>query len=425
MQGIRSALLAASAFAIPVLVSGSAFAQNTGCPVKVGSIYPTSGPMGLVGERIAQSTQFAVEVMNEAGGIKGCDIELLLRDTQGDSKVGVDAAKNLVDVEGVPVLLGAVSSGVSLPVLTSVAVPSKVVQVSCCSSSPSFTALAETGDTAGYWFRTYATSRTQAAVGAKIAADAGYQKTAVIYVNTDFGVSAAEQFKKDLEKLGGNVTAMVPYAEKQQSYRAEVTKALEGEPDSLYLVAFPVDGATMTREWISLGGTGNLVVNNSLRSADYLEAVGAEYLKDAIGYDSAQPRVAEVDDFNSMYEARFDGPPDGPGLHSSFDAAIVAMLAMESASELTGDAIKDQIRAVTNPEGEPVGPTVEGLKTAKALIAEGKPIRYVGATGPLQFDKNGDVSAPKMIWKFTGDGTEETGYLSLEDVDALIAELEG
>lgn len=425
MRTTKFLLLAGVAGAALAANGGSAQAQDVECPVKVGSIYPTSGPMGLVGQRIAESTQFAVEVMNEAGGVKGCEVDLLLRDTQGDSKVGVDAAKNLVDVEGVKVLLGAVSSGVSLPVLTSVAVPSKVVQVSCCSSSPSFTALAEEGKTDGYWFRTYATSRTQAAVGAKVTADRGYQNTAVIYVNTDFGVHAAEQYKKDLERLGGTVTAMVPYAEKQQSYRAEVTKALEGEPDSLYLVAFPVDGATLTREWISLGGTSQLVVNNSLRSKDYLEAVGAEYLKDVVGYDSAQPRVESVDSFNEMFQARFDSPPDGPGLHSSFDAAIVAMLAMESAGELTGDAIRQQIRAVTNPEGEPVGPTVEGLQKAKELIAEGKAIRYVGATGPLQFDKNGDVSAPKLVWQFNDEASEEIGYISMEEIDALIAELDG
>ena len=163
--------------------------------------------------------------------------------------------KSLVDIEAVPALIGAISSGVSLPILTSVAVPAKVTQVSCCSSSPSFTDLAKEGKTEGYWFRTYATSRTQAAVGALITHEQGYQNTAVIYVNTDFGVNAAKQFKADVEKLGGTISSMVAYNENQPSYRAEVTSALEGDPDSLYLVAFPVDGATITREWISLGGT--------------------------------------------------------------------------------------------------------------------------------------------------------------------------
>lgn len=404
-------------------VAGAASAQD--CPIKLGAILPVSGPMGQVGERIAETGAFAVEVMNEAGGIKGCDVEYLLRDTQGQSTVGVDAAKSLVDLEGVQALVGAVSSGVSLPVLTSVAVPSKVVQISCCSSSESFTALAEEGKTEGYWFRTYATNRSQSAMGALVASDQGYKKTAVIYVNTDFGVGLAKRFEQDLAKLGGTITSMVAYNENQQSYRAEVTAALAGDPDSLFLVAFPVDGATITREWLSLGGTGNLIVNNSLRSDDYFKAVGHQYLQDMIGYDSAQPRLPSVDSFNEMFQARFDSPPNGPGLHSVFDAVMVTLLAMEMSDELTGTNIRDNMRMVTSSEGTEVYPTVEGLVKAKELIAAGTPIRYVGATGALQFDANGDVQAPKMTWKLDGETNVETGYYTTEEVAALIARLDG
>ncbi len=404
-------------------VAGAASAQD--CPIKLGAILPVSGPMGQVGERIAETGAFAVEVMNEAGGIRGCDVEYVLRDTQGQSTVGVDAAKSLVDLEGVQALVGAVSSGVSLPVLTSVAVPSKVVQISCCSSSESFTALAEEGKTEGYWFRTYATNRSQSAMGALVASNQGYKKTAVIYVNTDFGVGLAKRFEQDLAKLGGTITSMVAYNENQQSYRAEVTAALAGDPDSLFLVAFPVDGATITREWLSLGGTGNLIVNNSLRSDDYFKAVGHQYLQDMIGYDSAQPRLPSVDSFNEMFQARFDSPPNGPGLHSVFDAVMVTLLAMEMSDELTGTNIRDNMRMVTSSEGTEVYPTVEGLMKAKELIAAGQPIRYVGATGALQFDANGDVQAPKMTWKLDGETNVETGYYTTDEVAALIAKLDG
>ncbi len=403
--------------------AGAASAQD--CPIKLGAILPVSGPMGQVGERIAETGAFAVEVMNEAGGIKGCDVEYVLRDTQGQSTVGVDAAKSLVDLEGVQALIGAVSSGVSLPVLTSVAVPSKVVQISCCSSSESFTALAEEGKTEGYWFRTYATNRSQSAMGALVASEQGYKKTAVIYVNTDFGVGLAKRFEQDLAKLGGTITSMVAYNENQQSYRAEVTAALADDPDSLFLVAFPVDGATITREWLSLGGTGNLIVNNSLRSDDYFKAVGHQYLQDMIGYDSAQPRLPSVDSFNEMFEARFDSPPNGPGLHSVFDAVMVTLLAMEMSDDLNGTSIRDNMRMVTSSEGTEVYPTAEGLMKAKELIAAGEAIRYVGATGALQFDANGDVQAPKMTWKLDGESNVETGYYTTEEVAALIARLDG
>jgi ABC-type branched-subunit amino acid transport system substrate-binding protein len=418
---IKSISMAACAVVFNVIGS-TAYAVD--CPVKLGAILPVSGPMGQVGERISNTGAFAVEQFNEAGGVLGCPVEYLLRDTQGQSTVGVDAAKALVDLDGVQALIGAVSSGVSLPVLTSVAVPSKITQVSCCSSSESFTALAEEGKTDGYWFRTYATNRSQSAMGAKLTVDSGFKNTVVIYVNTDFGVGLAKRFEADIAKLGGNITQMVAYNESQQSYRAEVTKALEGNPDSLFLVAFPVDGATITREWLSFGGTNNLIVNNSLRSDDYFAAVGTQYLQNLQGYDSAQPRLPSVDNFNEMFEAKFETPPNGPGLHSVYDAVTVVLLAMEASGQITGESIRDNIRLVTSPDGIEVYPGPEGISRAKELLAAGKTIRYVGATGALSFDKNGDVQAPKMTWKLDGDKNVETSYMTTAEVEKLIKMLD-
>jgi branched-chain amino acid transport system substrate-binding protein len=411
-------------FIATITLGGVGSASASECTVKLGAILPVSGPMGQVGERISATGQFAVDQFNEAGGVKGCNVKYVLRDTQGQSTIGVDAAKSLVDIEGVQALIGAVSSGVSLPVLTSVSVPSKITQVSCCSSSESFTALAKEGKTDGYWFRTYATNRSQAAMGALLTTNSGFKNTAVIYVNTDFGVGLAERYAADIVKLGGSISSMVAYNESQQSYRAEVTTALQGDPDSLFLVAFPVDGSTLTREWLALGGTGNLIVNNSLRSSDYFEAVGSKHLQKLQGYDSAQPRIPSVANFNEMFEERFDGPPNGPGLHSVYDAVTVVLLAMEASEEITGENIRNNIRTVTAADGEEVYPGPDGIKRAKELLATGKSIRYVGATGGLQFDKNGDVQAPKMTWKLVGDENVETGYFTTEEIADLIKKLD-
>src|SRR6056297_3541487 len=125
-------------------LGGAAMAQD--CTTKIGAVLPTSVDWG---RPIAETAQFAVDQANEAGGVAGCQIEMVLRDTQVDPKVGVDAAKALVDLDGVQVLIGAVSSGVSMPILTSVTVPAGVMQMSCCSSSTAFTVLSEDGKTDG------------------------------------------------------------------------------------------------------------------------------------------------------------------------------------------------------------------------------------------------------------------------------------
>ena len=127
-----------------MLAMGNQPAAAQSCTTKIGAVLPTSVDWG---RPIAATAQYAVDLFNEAGGVKGCKIDMILRDTQVDPKVGVDAAKALVDLEKVPLLIGAVSSGVSMPILTSVTVPSNVMQMSCCSSSTARRPTSTTGRT--------------------------------------------------------------------------------------------------------------------------------------------------------------------------------------------------------------------------------------------------------------------------------------
>lgn len=396
-----------------VILAGSAGAASAqSCEISVGSVLSITGSMAAIGSAIGDAGKLAVDHFNEAGGVNGCPVRYILRDDQGSPNVGVDAAKTLVEIEKVPVLLGAIQSGVTMPILTSVTVPAKVTQVSCCSSAPSFTALAAEGGTQGYWFRTLPTDRPQAAVLATIATGRGYKKIAVIYVNSDYGTSLANRFKEDVEKLGATVTSMIAYNQEQASYRAEVNAALQGEPEALFLVAFPADGATVAREWISFGGPQKFVFSNALRADEFVQAVGAEYLTEAFGIDNAQVEGESVDAFNKSWEAAHGSAPNGPGLHTMYDAAAVALLAMEQAGEASGTAIRDNIRKITGGDGETVYPGAEGFKKAKELIAQGKPIRYVGATGPVKFDENGDVTGPYLIW-----GVKDGALVTLDKWD--------
>lgn len=289
------------------MLSGTAQAQD--CTTKIGAVLPTSVDWG---RPIAETAQFAVDQVNAAGGAAGCQIEMVLRDTQVDPKVGVDAAKALVDLEGVSVLLGAVSSGVSMPILTSVTVPSGVLQMSCCSSSTAFTGLAEEGKTNGLWFRTFATTGVQSAVGAKVAADKGYKTIAVMYKNDDWGQDMARLIAADFAAVGVELTSSVAVNDGQPSYRAEVTEALASQPEALYLALYPAEGTAAVREWISLGGTQNMILANSLKSDEFRDNVGMQYLGSTLGTDTASPRSDSADAFRTAYMERFSPSRTAP-----------------------------------------------------------------------------------------------------------------
>jgi branched-chain amino acid transport system substrate-binding protein len=419
MNGLKTSALALGLAAGFASLGTDAAAQD--CTTKIGAVLPTSVDWG---KPIAATAQYAVDIANETGGVAGCQIEMVLRDTQVDPKVGVDAAKALVDLDGVQLLLGAVSSGVSMPILTSVTVPAGVMQMSCCSSSTAFTRLAEEGKTNGLFYRTFATSGVQAAVGAMVARDAGYKSVAVFYKNDDWGQDIGGLVADDLKALGIDVTASIAINDGQASFRAEVTEALKGNPEAIYMALYPKEGTQVVREWISLGGTQNMIAANALKSDEFRDNVGMQFLGNFTGTDTASPRTDSADAFVAAYTAKFDGPPNGPGLANSYDATMIALMAMHAAGkDATGADIAAKIGAITDPNGTPVTADAAGFAKAKEVLDGGGTVSYQGATGNVQFDKNGDVSAPAVTWVFSESGIEEQKYLSLTEVNDFMASL--
>ena len=412
--------VSAAALAAGLAALGSAAAAQD-CTTRIGAIFPTSVDWG---QPIAETAQWVVDQVNEAGGAAGCRIEMVLRDDQLDPRVGVDAARALVDLDGVQLLLGTVASGISMPILTSVTVPSGVMQMSCCSSATSFTRVAEEGGTDGLWFRTFATTGVQAAVGVKVAQEQGWESVTILYKNDDWGQDIGSIIAGFFEAAGIEVKGRIAINDGQPSFRGEVVQALGTDPDALYLALYPLEGTTVVREWLSLGGTQNMIVANSLKSDDFRNNVGLQFLGNTFGTDTASPRADSADTFVARYRAHFGSDPTGPGLANSYDAAFIALLAMEAAGPgARGADIAAAVPRVTDPDGTPIDADVEGFAMARDILADGGTVMFQGATGNVRFDANGDVSAPAVIWAFTEDGIAELEYLSLEEVDSFIAAL--
>jgi ABC-type branched-subunit amino acid transport system substrate-binding protein len=401
-------------------LGGAAAAQD--CPVTIGMVMELTGPAGAYGQAGAKAAEMALRDFNEANGEDGCDIVADVRDSQSQGNVAVDQATQLVNIKGVPVIIGGIISSVSIPILTSVTAPAGVVQVSPASSSPTLTTLAREGKTNGVFFRTITSDALQGTAAAKFAMDQGLTKLAIIHVNNDFGVNMVREFAAAYEKLGGTITSTTPYNEKQASYSAEASAALEGEPEALYLVSYPVDGATIARAWISAGGPAKFLLNDGMNSSDFIEAVGAKYLDDAFGTSSGTSETASTKYFYENFEAFSGGiKPDAPAADRSYDAGAIVALAIAKAGGGDPAAIKAAIPEVVAADGEPVHAGKEEFEKALALIAEGKPIRYEGVIGPVSFDEFGDITGPFRLWRIQDGEVTTIGEMSAEEVAALKA----
>ena len=295
-----------------------------------------TGPAGEYGQAGAKSVEMAFRDLNDAGGPHGCKLVADTRDSQSQGNVAVDVAKQLVQLKKVPVIIGGIISSVSIPILTSVTGPG-VVQVSPASSSPTLTTLGREGKTNGMFFRTITSDALQGTAAAKYALDQGFKKIAVIHVNNDFGVNMVNEFAKAYKALGGAIVSVTPYNEKQSSYQAEVTAAMAGNPDGLYLIATPVDGATIARAWISQGGPAKFLLNDGMNSPDFISSVGAKYLNDAYGTSSGTSPTASTEYFNANYKAFSGGiDPGNPAADRAYDAGAIVGLAIAAARRGSG-----------------------------------------------------------------------------------------
>lgn len=414
---VSARVVAAVLAGVGLAAAPSAWAQSS-CP-RLGGILAQTGAQGAVGKVITDAGRLAVDQVNQAGGVKGCQVEFVIRDDASQPTVGLDAARYLVDVQKVSALVGLVGSGTALAVVNSVSAPTQTPTIACCAVTPALTKMAEEGKTGGFFFRTIPTARNMALAYGQAIADRGYRKTVILYVNNDFGNGTAPDAKKAIEKLGGTVVGMIGYAENQPSYRSDVTRALALAPDSLVLIGLSQDGTVVLRDWFSLGGTQNVVLHNTMRSADVIKGVGERFLGKALGIDNGQASGPTADVFGRDFSAAYGRPAIGPGLHTMYDAAAVTLLAMQAAPRLDGPSIRDALRAVQDPAGVEVGPGVDGLRKGLDALKAGQRIRYVGATGAFRFDRNGDVTGPMLFWKIA-DGqivTERT--LSIEQMTEI------
>ena len=367
--------------------------------IKIGALMTLTGALGPYGPSIANGAQMAVDYINAAGGVLGKQLELIIRDTATSPDVGRDAASKLVELDKVPAIVGALSSGVALAA-SSVTIPAEVVLISPASTAPSIPAL----DDNDYVFRTVVSDEVQGVVMGRLAIMLNYSKVSVVYVNNDYGKGLADTFSNTFEALGGKVLTTVPYEENKPSYRGEVTALMVGDPDAIVMISYPVDGNKVIVEAVEAGYQSAFLMPDGMKGEGVApgpacsEDTGTGPIEGSYGTVAAPGFKAAQ--FEADYDAGGYGPSTVPYHDKAYDAVMLIALAMVKAGEATGPAIRDNLRAVGNAPGEVV--YYNEWDKAVSLISEGKDINYQGAGGFVDFKHDGDVQGDIEIWKIEG-----------------------
>jgi len=395
-------------FAFMLLTLGLATAQKQPT-VKVGTLLSHTGPLKEFGPAIQNGVILAAKQLGEAG----LTVQLIHEDDETSAIPGTSAARKLVEIDKVVAIIGALASGVTIPVAESVTIPKSVIMISPASTSPLITALpADKGK--DFLFRTCPSDALQGVVAGRMAA--GEIKTAsILYVNNPYGQGLAEEFKKSFEKNGGKVLAMVPHDERAaESYTAELRKALAGDPEALGAFSYPEHAKIYLKEAIEFFDYSSFFFCDGTKSQDIIAAIGAENLEGLKGTAPGSTGGKALELFNDAYNAEFGELPPLPFITNAYDGmsviGLAALVTSKKGQALTAKNIRDNLRYVAGPPGEIILPGE--FKKAADLIKRGKDINYEGAAGAVDFDQNGDVVTPIEIWQYT-NGTIET--ISMEN----------
>ncbi len=366
--------------------------QAAACEIKMGLLLSLTGDLGDLGSAQLPAEEIAIEEINAAGGPLNCKVSVATEDDESTAQGAVTGANKLVFTDGAITLLGL--NSLDMVSLLDFARTNKVPIVTQWGGTVKLDT--EGGD---YVFRT-ALSDSFCGVGtAKFLLDQGYKTAANLYENSESPQSNAVTMQKAFEAAGGKVAANVAYNPGQPSYQAELAKVFESKPEIVLLSAGADSAATIMREWYRGNYGGKWILGSDLGANEVVAQIGADVMAGQFGQTGA-------DDVNSPSYQRFLGlwktktgqETIAPYASALYDSFIIEALAIEIGGKATGEAINANMKKVTTGD-------VQCVSFADCLKAlrEGKTIRYMGVSGPLQFNKYNNVTAPWVILQAEGD----------------------
>jgi branched-chain amino acid transport system substrate-binding protein len=321
-----------------------------GDKIVIGHVASMTGNEATFGDSTDKGIRLAIDEQNKKGGVKGKQVSLKTLDDQGKPEEAAIAATRLVTQDKVAVLLGEVASSRSLA-MAPVADSNQVPMISPTSTNPRVT---KDGDkTRPYVFRVCFIDPFQGTVMAKFAKDnLKVTKVAVLRdVGNDYSVGLADFFSKKYKELGGTIVTDVSYKAGDQDFKAQLTAIKTKSPQAIYVPGYYTDVALISRQARELGLKQPLMGGDGWDSSKLYEiskgALDGSYFSNHYSDEDPAPVIQE---FVQKYKAAYGNVPDALAV-LGYDAARVAMDAIERAKDFSGPAVREAIEQTKGFKG--------------------------------------------------------------------------
>ncbi len=372
----RTVLAGAGAFAAAAALPRAAQAQAQ--KLHFGVLTPLTGAGGFDGPRMLKAMQAVVDEVNQASGLLGRQIELVVEDDQTNPEAAVRAARKLIDVTKVPVIMGTWASAV-----TSAVAP-------LCWESKTFLTTVSGADSItllphqGYLIRTQPNSHMQGGKHAEFIAALGMKRVFVVSIQAPFSISTQKRLEEVLKQNNSELVGGLIYDKDKTTYRSEVDQALRTNPDLIYLNGYAPDVTILLRDLYRAGYTGRRFTQSYALTSKVLESLPPEVTEGVI---TVQPSSDVTSPALALAAKRIGvAEPDSYEAQAT-DWISLVVLATGKAKEATGTGMRDNVRKISQGSGKKVYSAIEGLKE----LAAGGEINYEGASGPCDFTDIGDI----------------------------------
>jgi ABC-type branched-subunit amino acid transport system substrate-binding protein len=277
-----------------VLVHGGlAQAQD----VKIGAVFPLSGPNGSYGDIFMSGANLAVDDINADHWLQG-KLSIAYEDSQGTPQRGVVAMNKLVNVDKVPYVLSSFTG-----VLKATAPIGQRTQTPILNGSGIGPDLAGLGSY--FWSVLPFANHEVEAVIPYLVKEQNLKRFALLYIDDSIGQALRKQMETTLPTLGGTLVTTMSVPATLQQFSSIAAKIREAKPDVVYIASWGAQQLQIVKQLRQNGVTQQLVSYSAfaLPEIEKLpEAKGTLFTSQHIDLASQDPVTKRfVDEFKTKY----------------------------------------------------------------------------------------------------------------------------
>ncbi|QTX05712.1 ABC transporter substrate-binding protein [Agromyces archimandritae] len=349
-------------------------------PIKIGAVLDITGVGANLGVPEQNTLKMLAEQLEEAGGIDGREVELIIKDNQSTEDGAAKATSELIENEDVDLLIGASRTGPSLA-MRPIAEAAKIPTISVAAN-------ASIVDGSEWLFKTAQNDLVVLEVMLDDAKAKGYKKVDLARDATGFGEGIAEIITELGAERGielGKVEAFEPSA---TDFTAQMTNLRGTDSDAVVIWGITPSAGLAQAAYAQLGVGKPVYQSHGVANAAFFEAAGDAatgviapmgrlLVHDQLSADDPQKEV--IEQFVADYTEAYGDAPSSFAGHA-YDAWQVAIAALEEAGT-DPEALRDAIEGTTGLVGVSgvFNMTAEdhsGLSTDALILAEGRDGRW-------------------------------------------------